>query len=353
MTIGRRIALPLLFAATLTACRSGGPTAGGPQGRRARELPPSRVKQVETAPMAIEGIYTSMTGPFDRVDVDTSDVGWITGFSSEVVDAASGERMGAEFFCHSQLQFAWGHRLTVNATGIEAVRFPPGFGIHVGGDPADEEHKLQLFGMLLNNHVPDMHQRAKVRATIEYLTEEEAGSPPALKELYPMHLSVSAEDAAVVSAPGAAPAAGDPAAGHCATVDGDGRHWIVPPGTQRMRNRFPTIVPFDSRVHFAAAHLHNHGEYLRLTDATTGEVVWQSDVEYEPDRRQILRIPYYASSEGFPLYADRVYEIEAFYNNTSDRPTDAMAMLYLYLATVGGEQLLFVPTPPPAAAGAG
>lgn len=329
MTIERQAVVLLLFVAMLGACRS--------EDRPPSEIPPSHVKQIETPPMTIEGIHTSMSGPFDRVDVDTSDIGWITGFRSEVVDAASGDPMPPEFFCHSQLQLAWGLRLTVNATGMEEVRFPPGFGLHVAGFGAGlpaEKQKLQLFGMLLNNHVADMHRSAKVRSTIEYLTEDEVGTPPMLKELYPMHLAVNTEDVSL--------AVGE---SHCATVEGQGTHWIVPPGIQKTVNRYPSIVPFDSHVHFAVAHLHNHGEYVRLTDTTTGEIVWQFDVEYEPDRRQILRIPTYASSEGFPIYADRVYEIETLYNNTTDQPTDAMAMLYLYLATNGGEKLIFAPSP--------
>ena len=38
----------------------------------------------------------------------------------------------------------------------------------------------------------------------------------------------------------------------------------------------------------------------------------------------------YSSDEGFPLYKDHVYEIEALYNNTTDHDVDAMAMMVLY-----------------------
>ena len=89
-------------------------------------------------------------------------------------------------------------------------------------------------------------------------------------------------------------------------------------------------MPLDSTVHYAVVHLHNYGVYMRLTDATTGEVLWQTDVVNEPDRTQIAEIPVYSDVEGFPLYKDHVYEIEAFYDNTTDHDVSAMAMMSLY-----------------------
>ena len=85
----------------------------------------------------------------------------------------------------------------------------------------------------------------------------------------------------------------------------------------------------EATVHHIAAHVHNHGEYVRLTDLTTGEVLWQADVEYESDRRQILKIAVYSSVEGIKVYPDHEYEIEALYDNTTDHDVDAMAVMYL------------------------
>jgi hypothetical protein len=105
---------------------------------------------------------------------------------------------------------------------------------------------------------------------------------------------------------------------------------MVPPGLQKTRKLDQDFVPIDGTVHFAWAHLHNHGVYMRLTDVTDGKVVFQADVENEADRDQIANITYYSSDEGFPLYKDHVYEIEALYNNTTDHDVDAMAMMVLY-----------------------
>ena len=83
-------------------------------------------------------------------------------------------------------------------------------------------------------------------------------------------------------------------------------------------------------MHFAAVHLHNHAVYMRLTDVTSGEVLWQTDVVYEPDRVQIAEIPVFSSVEGFRLAKDHEYEIEALYDNKTGADVDAMAMMSLY-----------------------
>ena len=59
----------------------------------------------------------------------------------------------------------------VLATGSEEIRFPAGFGMPVkqilsGLPPA--ARPVSFFGMVLNNHVPDIDRTARVRASIEY-----------------------------------------------------------------------------------------------------------------------------------------------------------------------------------------
>ena len=61
---------------------------------------------------------------------------------------------------------------------------------------------------------------------------------------------------------------------------------------------------------------------------------------------QIVKIPTYSSAEGFPVYRDHEYEIEAMYDNTSNEPVDAMAMMYLYYNPEGNQNIVF-PEPPP------
>lgn len=282
-----------------------------------------------------------MEGPFDHAAVDVSHMDWVTAFRSEVVDARSGRPLGHEFFCHSQLQLENTTRLMVAATGSEEIRFPQGFAMPVssivGALPADRRG-VGFVGMVLNNHIQPIDELAVVRATIEYWRNEDLQSPP--RKLFKVGLPVGAEDAVHYTPPANGTAGDDPAA-HCSLVQDRNTHWLVPPGELRTETRYSGVVPVDATVHYAVVHLHNYGVWLRLTDKTTGQVLWQTDVAYEPDRVQIKKIPVYSSTEGFPLYKDHEYEVAALYRNTTDREVDAMALLDLYYNPQGNVDITY------------
>ncbi len=46
--------------------------------------------------------------------------------------------------------------------------------------------------------------------------------------------------------------------------------------------------------------------------------------------RPIAEIPAYSSSEGFKIYPDHAYQIEASYTNETDHDVDAMAVMDLF-----------------------
>lgn len=291
--------------------------------------PTRQVRVFETEPLLIDRIFTSMTGPHDRVKIDYSGMDCVTSVRTEVVDVVSGEPMSEEFFCHSQLQLSNEYRPVVMATGISEVRLPQGFGLplrEMVESLGDAKRPLTLLGMVLNNHEANIHRWAKIRTTIEFLSAADAAG---FKKLWRMELPMAVEGVERFEVPVRAEE-DDDLATQCCLVAGMNTHWIVPPGSQRTRN--PCSFPFDSTIHFAAVHLHNHGVYMRLTDLTTGEVVWQADVVNEPDRVQIAEIKTYSSAEGLRVHAAHDYEIEACYKNATDRDIDAMAMMYLYLA---------------------
>ena len=329
-TMRRAVLIPMLCLAL---------AATGPAGAAA--VP--RTMILETGPLTIDRVYTSMAGPSGRTPVDFAELDWVTAYKTEVVDAASGAKMGDEFFCHSQLQMENGTRLMVTATGSEEIRFPPGFGMTVSqilNGVAPMQRQATFLGMVLNNHVPDIDRTAKVRATIEYWKDDDPGRPP-LTKLYKTGLTMEVEDLAEYQAPAAAPASADVAT-HCVLVEkGRNAHWMVPPGKQVTRKRYQRFLAVDGTVHYAVVHLHNHARYLRLTDTTTGERLWQTDVVYEPARVQIAEIPVFASVEGFPIYRDHVYEIEALYDNTTDHDVDAMAQIDLYFHPKGNVSITY------------
>ena len=62
----------------------------------ARRLPPPRIGYVETPPIHIDRIYSSMEGPSERIVVNTSEIDWIMAFKTEVIDTATNQPMGEE-----------------------------------------------------------------------------------------------------------------------------------------------------------------------------------------------------------------------------------------------------------------
>lgn len=328
----------LVIVPFLWACGSPPPAPGDDA------KPPTAVRSrtFDMGPMRIDRIFHSMDGPHERLTIDPSEMAWITGYSTHVVDADTGERMGDEFFCHSQVQMVNETRLLVTATGIADVRFPEGFGLPLHrilrGMPPPYRG-VTVLGMVLNNFDATMNRSTKVRATVEYMTDEEAEAR-GLKKLFKVELPMIVEPETHETS--------DAAQGeHCVVVGGLKSHWMVPPGTQTTRRRFAGLFPVDARVHYAAVHLHNHGRFMRLRDATTGEDLWRTDVVYEPSRVQIAKIPFYSSARGFPVFRDHEYEIEAFYDNTSGSPTDAMAVMYLYYNPVVDVDITYpVPSTP-------
>lgn len=311
--------------------------------------PAPRTTTFDTDTLAIDQIYHSMQGPFDRVYLDASELDWVTAIRTDVIDQASQQRMGDEFFCHSQLQLVNGTRLLTMATGADELRFPKGFAMPVSaivaGQPKDKR-ALTFLGMVLNNHETDINRQAKVRTTLEYFDDDDFGTSPRPKKLYMTSLLMEVEDLEEYKPGKDEPPISEDVTTHCALVEQPlggklALHWMVPPGLQKTRKLDKNFVPIDGTVHFAWAHLHNYGVYMRLTDVTEGKVVFQADVENETKRDQIANITHYASEEGFPLYKDHVYEIEALYNNTTDHDVDAMAMMVLYYNPEGDRSIKY------------
>ena len=301
---------------------------------------------METGELPIDRIYHSMEGPLNRIQVDYSNLQWVTAIHGEVIDASTSRPMGDEFFCHSQLQLLNGTRLLVLATGADDIRFPPGFAMPVAEMLAmlpAEQRSLTYLGMVLNNYEPVIDKRARVRATLEFYLDEDFGSHPRPRKLYPANLTMFVKDLEEYVPDDPALVSADVTT-HCALVGKLPVHWMVPPGKQKTRYRYTGFAP-DSRVHYAWVHMHNYGEYMRLTDVTTGEMLWQADVKHEAARAQIASISHYSSTEGFPLYHDHEYEIEAVYDNTTDHDIDAMAMMMLYFNPLDNVSLTF-PFPP-------
>ncbi len=313
-----------------------------------------------TDPLAIDAVYHSMEGPWQRVRLDPTGIGWITRFRTDVIDATTGERLGDEFFCHSQLQLGTTARLAVAATGIDEIRFPAGFGLPIEEIVNDLEapwNEISMLGMVLNNHGAPQDLSVKLRFTIDYVEPGDYGDAE-IRKLHIASIPVvpnlehEAEesgswergDTIVLSGENLEPV------GLPETTMGKPGHWMVPPGNQVIRQRYRNLIGINTRVHYGLVHMHNHGVSMKLTDLTDDIVLWETTLEYEDSERvQISKIVPYSSAEGFLMYPDHEYEIESVYRNTTSEPVDAMAVMYLYHHPPNGEHVSYpIPQTPPA-----
>ena len=121
------------------------------------------------------------------------------------------------------------------------------------------------------------------------------------------------------------------------TRDKEGRkfsgYWVVPPGRQVNHTRVTEMVslPYDTSVHYIATHLHPFAESLELRDQTTGETIFKSRTRQVEKGIGLAEVEAFSSEAGVPLYKDHEYQLISVYNNTTDRPQDSMAVMYLYL----------------------
>ena len=110
-------------------------------------------------------------------------------------------------------------------------------------------------------------------------------------------------------------------------------HWEVPPGKQINHTNVTAYlnIPFDTRVHYIAVHLHPFAESLELRDITANKSVYTSYARNRNDKIGLEHVDYYSSVEGMPVYRDHQYELVTVYNNTSGEMQDSMAVMFLYL----------------------
>lgn len=109
-------------------------------------------------------------------------------------------------------------------------------------------------------------------------------------------------------------------------------HWMVPPGKHIYRTEVSEQLelPFDTSVHYVTGHLHPFGKNMRLVDMQSGATLFEIKAECFNDRLGVAQMSEISSREGVRLSKAGRYELLAEYENTQDKPIDAMAILYLY-----------------------
>jgi hypothetical protein len=301
--------------------------------------------------------YSSMKGPQSTQDVSllsgtTPQLLWITGYDAVMVSSDGVGPQLQEFMCHSNLDmdaakhrvlFGGGSnpspRLFTLSQGQTSIRFPEGYGV-----PVMSDEPLALTTQVLNHNIEGKVFLVRHKVTISFVRDSELKEP--MRPLVPVgayglalidgkdgYYGVDRPDE-VVHGKSCLP--GTNASTHVYT-DPFGRvftgHWVVKPGREVNRTLVSKLMalPYDTRVHYIAVHLHPFAESLELVDLTTKKTVFRSSAQGFPDKVGLDRVEHYASPEGTPLFKNHEYQMISVYNNTTAKDQDSMAVMYLYV----------------------
>ena len=378
----------------LVACLAAADPAWGEEGSGDGE-PGVHTRTVLSDVYEVDRLYRSMKGPQSQQqirlgDPATEELLWITGYSAVMVGADGAASMAQEFMCHSNLDVdTAAHRQAVGASrgfnprlftlsqGQFAVRFPPGFGI-----PVLSTESMRLTTQVLNLNHDDQTFQVRHKVTVEFVRDRDLEG--SLRPLFPsgvyglvslegrpLHFGVPGDEGAAPQDASGSTTHSTHAVDSGATEHGEDHalaeaaeggmgpgcmigqnaaqheyqdplgqrftgHWVVEPGREENRTLVTKILnlPFDTRVHYIAVHLHPFAESLELVDLTRGTTVFKSHVRPAERGIGIDHVEYFSSPEGLQLHQDHDYELVSLYNNTSGEAQDSMAVMYLYLADV-------------------
>ena len=318
-------------------------------------------------PYRLDKIYRSMEGPMSVQSGihlamrEKSQVQWVTGLETQVVDATEQKPISQEFFCHSNLTFAehsgtprqynqrfggkthldW--RLFTLVPGRLSIELPQGFGV-----PIPSDAPLDYVTMSLNLNARNQVVNVRMRTKVHTIAAGQPGAPTkalfrrALYVLQPhgestdmgiacmantgtQHVGAGCAEFSKVNLPEGS-TAGKPGGGLM-------NHWTVPPGEHIYATEITSQLnlPFDTTIHYATIHVHPFARGIELRDLTTATTIFRLNSQDWPDRVGVAHVDEFKSIEGIPILRDHRYELRTEYDNTSDSKTDAMAILYLYL----------------------
>ncbi len=314
--------------------------------------------------------YKSMEGPSGAQTIYLEDrtkpeLLWLTAIKTEVVGADGKTLMSPELMCHMNVDidpvrhkalFALkrlpASRLMTISQGMRvpgggfAARLPEGFAFPI----ASNEPLLVMTQVLNHNIEHPKNLNVRHRVTFEYLRDRDlkkpitplfnlpasgmvqmSDNPLALTSMPTDHADhVGASCLVGMRAPNAAGMASD-------YVDPKGRHmtghWVVPPGKQVNTSDITWFMnlPYDSKLHYAAVHLHPFAQSLTLRDATAGTEVFKAQAVNPKRGAGLDRVDAFVSLEGVMLYKAHKYELVSVYDNPTKQNADSMASMFLAL----------------------
>ena len=328
--------------------------------------PPVHTQEVLSKVYAIDRKYRSMEGPssVQRItlgDPSKPELLWIVGMKTEMVAEDGKTPQLPELMCHVNVdldptkhqalfgfQRATASRLMTLSQGMLEAQLPPGFGF-----PIASNEPLLLLTQVLNHNIEHPNNlKVRHRVTFEYIRDADLTEP--MKALFNVGASgmvqLSSNETALPSMadmPGmdhssgasciVAPRAPQAAASAADYVNPQGRkmtgHWAVPPGRQVNASDITWFMQLasDTRVHYAAFHLHPFAESLSVRDTTTGATLMKANAKNPADRIGLTHVHTFTSVEGVPLYRSHKYDLVSVYNNTSQANADSMASVFFAL----------------------
>jgi len=313
---------------------------------------------------------------------------WITGVKTELIDPELDETISPEFFCHSNLTLSpydtapedhnqlfdsarhleW--RLFTLVPGRMEITLPEGFGI-----PVKMGTKIDYFTMALNQN-PGLPARS-LKMKTQILTNKSPLKSLFRRSLYVYQKHLDQQDVSIASMPellkvaqhqgelcaqscdeallGQLPSlfqsmnidhvgSWHPGSTCCVENASEGGvieqfgvdhtvHWMVSPGKHRYRSEVTEQLklPFDTTAHYVTGHLHPMGTRLQLIDMESQETVFEITAECREERLGVLTMSELKSQAGTKIEQGKRYELIADYDNPTDKPIDAMGIMYVYL----------------------
>ena len=328
---------------------------------------PIHTKEVLSKVYTIARKYRSMEGPssiqrFTFSDSSTPELLWIIGVRTEMVGADGTTPQLPELMCHVNVDLdpvehqavfdfrrVTASRLMTLSQGMLEAKLPPGFGF-----PVASNEPLVLFTQVLNHNIEHpVNLQVRHRVTFEYLRDSELTEPiaplfnvgasgmvqlddnpnalasmPSMVDAMPEHSGASC----IV-----APRAPQAFAASADYTDPTGRrmtgHWIVPPGRQVNASDITWFMQlqYDTRIHYAAFHLHPFAESLSIRDTTSGATIVKSLAKNPATGVGLTHVDTFSSIAGLPLYKTHKYDLISVYNNTTAANADSMASVFLGL----------------------
>jgi cyclophilin family peptidyl-prolyl cis-trans isomerase len=310
----------------------------------------------------IEKKYRSMEGPGNTVTVyldetNSPELLWVTGVRTEMVGEDGKTPQLPEFMCHVNVDIdpskhqqllgldrMGGTRLITLSQGMLSMKTPAGFGY-----PLISNEPIQLYTQVLNHNIENpKNAKVRHRVTFEYYRDRDLQGTT-IKPL----LNIGASGMVLLNEdPKALPMAVDLGGEHGATclmaqrapnaqnksgdyIDPQGRHmtghWIVPPGRQTNHSDVTWFMnlPYDTKLHYAAIHLHPFAESLEMRDITADKSLFKVTTKNPKGKIGLDHVDTFVSPAGVPLFKDHKYELISVYNNTSTETHDSMASVFL------------------------